>query len=118
MIRPAMIAWHDVTSELLALMTCETTEEHRDAMILSIDGFLDRRDSLQPNIVAPFTSEEEVLGKELLALEAEVEKKLSVLTLQIKSNISESQLKKGTIKNYINPYGNVARDGTFYDTKK
>jgi len=30
----------------------------------------------------------------------------------------ESQAKKDNMKNYVNPYSNVARDGTFYDTKQ
>ncbi|WP_342512970.1 hypothetical protein MKY34_20590 [Sporosarcina sp. FSL K6-1522] len=118
MIRPAMIAWRDVTEKLLALTTGETSEEQRDAVILSIEGFLDSRDKLQPHIAAPFTSEEEAFGEELVALEADVQKKLALFTNQIRVNISEAQSKKGNMKNYVNPYSNVARDGTFYDTKQ
>ncbi len=118
MIRAAMIAWRDVTMKLLALTTGEISEDQRDAMIVSIDGFLESRDKLQPHIAAPFTSEEEAFGQELIALEAEVEKKLALFTNQIKENISESQSKKDHMKNYLNPYSDVARDGTFYDTKQ
>lgn len=118
MIRAAMIAWRDVTEELLALTTGEILEEQRDATIASVEECLDSRDKLQPHIAAPFTAEEEAFGKELIALEAKVEKKLAVFTKGIKENISESQSKKDNMKNYINPYSNVARDGTFYDTKQ
>ncbi|WP_342508904.1 hypothetical protein [Sporosarcina sp. FSL K6-2383] len=118
MIRPAMVAWRDVTEKLLALAAGEISEEQRDAMILSIEGFLDDRDKLQAQIVAPFTSEEESFGKELVAMEADVQKKLALFTKQIRVDISESQSKKDHMKNYINPYSNVARDGTFYDTKQ
>ncbi|WP_318615776.1 hypothetical protein [Sporosarcina sp. YIM B06819] len=118
MIRPAMIAWREVTEKLIALTTSETSEEQRDAVISSIEGFLDSRDKLQPHIAAPFTSEEEAFGNELIALEVDVEKKLALFTKQIKMNLSESQSKKDHMKNYINPYSNVARDGTFYDTKQ
>ena len=118
MIRPAMIAWRDVTEKLLALTTGETSEEQRDAVILGIEGFLNSRDKLQSHIAAPFTSEEETFGKELVALEADVQKKLALFTNQIRMNISETQTKKGNMKNYINPYSNIARDGTYYDTKQ
>jgi len=33
-------------------------------------------------------------------------------------DISEAQSKKDHMKSYVNPYSNVARDGTFYDTKQ
>ena len=118
MIRPAMIAWRDVTEKLLALTTGEASEEQRDEIILSIEGFLDSRDKLQSHIAAPFTSEEEAFGQELVALEADVQQKLALFTKQIRTTISESQSKKDNMKNYINPYSNVARDGTFYDTKQ
>ena len=31
----------------------------------------------------------------------------------IRMDITEAQAKKDTMKNYVNPYSNVARDGTF-----
>lgn len=118
MIRPAMIAWRDVTEKLLALTIGEISEEQRDDMILGIEGFLDSRDKLQSHITAPFTLEEEAFGKELVAMETDVQLKLALFTKQIRVDISESQSKKDNMKNYLNPYSNVARDGTFYDTKQ
>jgi len=44
--------------------------------------------------------------------DADLSKKLSEL------GITGEQSKKDNMKNYINPYSNVARDGTFYDTKQ
>ena len=117
MIRPALTAWCDVTEKLLAL-TNATAEETRDETIVAIEALLDARDKLQPHIAAPFTPEEEALGKELIATEADVQKKLASFTKMIRMNIAEAQAKKDTMKNYVNPYSNVARDGTFYDTKQ
>jgi flagellar protein FliT len=118
MIRPAMTVWRDVTEKMLALMANEVPEEQRDAIIQGIEGFLNDRDKLQSQIIAPFTAEEEAFGKELIAMEADVQKKLALFMKQIRVDISESQSKKDHMKNYINPYSNVARDGTFYDTKQ
>lgn len=117
MIRPALTAWHDVTKKLLAL-TNETAEDARDETITRIEALLDNRDKLQPHIVAPFTHEEEVFGKSLVETEVDVQKQLALFTNLIRTDISESQTKKGNIKNYLNPYSNVARDGTFYDAKQ
>jgi len=117
MIRPALTAWHDVTEKLLAL-TEEIAEDTRDETITSIEALLDDRDKLQPHITAPFTPEEEVFGKSLVAAEADVQKQLAQFTQLIRTEIVESQAKKDNMKNYLNPYSNVARDGTFYDTKQ
>lgn len=118
MIRPALTTWRDVTMKLLALSAKQTSEEQRDEAILSIEGFLDDRDKLQPHIAAPFTSEEEAFGEELVKLETNVQKELDLFRQQIRVDISGTQSKKGNMKNYLNPYSNVARDGTFYDTKQ
>ncbi|KAA0966768.1 hypothetical protein FQ087_11250 [Sporosarcina sp. ANT_H38] len=118
MIRPAMTVWRDVTMKLLALTAKHTSEEQRDKTILSIEGLLDDRDKLQPHIAAPFTAEEKAFGKELVTMEADVQKKLDLFRKRIRLDISDTQSKKGNMKNYLNPYSNVARDGTFYDTKQ
>ncbi|MER2090085.1 MAG: hypothetical protein ABS920_10120 [Sporosarcina sp.] len=117
MIRPALIAWRDVTEKLLALAR-ETAADSRDETIAGIEGYLDDRDKLQPHIAGPFTTEEEAFGKGLVAMEADVQKQLALFTKLIRMDITEAQAKKDTMKNYVNPYSNVARDGTFYDTKQ
>ena len=117
MIRPALIAWRDVTEKLLA-MTRNNSEEQREETINNMEKYLDDRDKLQSHISPPFSPEEDAYGKELIALESDVQKKLELFRKQIRSAISETQSKKGTVKNYINPYSKVARDGTFYDTKQ
>jgi flagellar protein FliT len=117
MIRPALIAWRDVTEKLLSLAR-ETADELRDETIAGIEALLDDRDKLQPHISAPFNSEEESFGKNLVATEAVLQKQLALFTKQIRTDITEAQAKKDNMKNYVNPYSNVARDGTFYDTKQ
>lgn len=116
MIRPALVAWREATETLLALTFTE--EEKRDETIARIEECLDVREKMQAEIVAPFTMEEDVLGKELIAMEADVQKKLALLFKQIRLDITQAQSKKDHMKNYVNPYSKVARDGTFYDTKQ
>ena len=117
MIRPALVAWREVTENLLA-KTQQSAEEQRDETIVSIETLLDKRDKLQPEIAAPFTAEEKAFGEELIALEADLQMKLTFFNKRIRTDISESQSKKDHMKNYVNPYSNVARDGTYYDTKQ
>lgn len=117
MIRPAILAWQGITEQILALSP-QGSENQRDEMIASVEGFLDERDKLQQQIVAPFTPEEEVLGKELVALEVDIQKKLTQLTKEIRVDISDSQSKSDNMKSYVNPYSSLGRDGTYYDTKQ
>jgi len=117
MIRPALTAWREVTEKLLEL-TNATTEDVRDETIARIEAFIDDRDKLQTQIIAPFTLEEEAFGKELVVTEVDVQQKLASFTKLIRMDITEAQAKKDTMKNYVNPYSNVTRDGTFYDTKQ
>lgn len=117
MIRPAMKVWHEVTETLLKL-TQNTDEANRDETIASIEKCLDVREKMQTQITAPFTTEEEVLGKELLTLEGSIQEKLTLFTKQIQSDIFEAKSKQSNMKSYVTPYSNVMRDGTFYDTKQ
>lgn len=117
MIRPALETWRKVTDRLL-LVTNEVADETRDEAIETIDKLLDVRDQLQPDISAPYTPEEEVFGKELVELEKVVQAKLTAFNKQIRLDIANAQLRKGTVKNYVNPYGNIAQDGTMYDEKQ
>ncbi|WP_427138373.1 hypothetical protein [Psychrobacillus psychrodurans] len=117
MIRPAMKVWHEVTETLLKL-TRNTDEADRDETIASIEKCLDVREKMQSQITAPFTTEEEVLGKKLLTLEGSIQEKLTIFTKQIRSDIFETKSKKSNMKSYVTPYSNVMRDGTFYDTKQ
>ncbi|MBE1555028.1 hypothetical protein [Sporosarcina limicola] len=112
-----MIKWQDVAVKLLVL-TQQVTDEKRDEVIVDIEALLDERDQLQSDILAPFTAEEEVFGKELVAMEADVQKKLALFTKRIRKDISEAQSKKDHVKSYVNPYRSLGRDGTFYDTKQ
>lgn len=117
MIRPALLAWQGITEQILKLSP-QVSDSQRDEMIANVEAFLDERDKLQQQIAAPFTPEEEVLGKELVALEVDIQKKLAQLTKEIRVDISESQLKSDNMKSYVNPYSSLGQDGTYYDTKQ
>lgn len=117
MIRPALVTWRQATESLL--VTSEKfADDLRDDSIEMIEKLIEVRGRLQSEIAPPFTPEEEVYGKELVELEKKVQLKLTNFNKQIRTDISDTQSKKDTIKNYVNPYGNVVSDGTFYDKKQ
>lgn len=117
MIRPALQAWHERTLQLLAL-TKQLDETKRDDTIAGIDRLLDDREKLQPHVAPPFTKEEEAFGQQLVALEKDVQAGLALFMKQIRTDITASQTKKENMKNYVNPYSQLGRDGAYYDTKQ
>jgi len=117
MIRDSLIFWRN-TSELLIRVLNVQDEEKRDCIIEQVEKLLVKRDVLQPSIEAPFTEEEKEYGKELIVLDKELNKKLIGYMKDIRINISDQQKKKVSVNAYVDPYGQVYRDGTFYDKKK
>lgn len=117
MIRQAFVNWRKATEQLLLFLD-EKSEEKRDEVIAKINQLLDVRDQLQKTMQAPFTEEEKDLGKELMDLETVLQKRLVEYTKNIRQEISVSQAKKSNMKNYVNPYQNLAKDGAYYDTKQ
>ena len=117
MIGSALIAWRTAT-DLLLVLSKNISEDTRDETIERIEELLDEREKLQLEMVGPFTEEEKAYGKQLVELEADVQLNLAAFTKRIRGDISESQSKKENMKSYVNPYSNVARDGTYYDTKQ
>lgn len=117
MIRPEMTAWRECSLRLITLGK-ERNEEKRDDAISQIEQLLNERDQLQPKISAPFTPEERAVGDELIRLEKEVQKSLAEFTKSIRLDITQSQAKKENMNSYVNPYGNMMKDGAYYDTKQ
>ncbi|WP_040287075.1 hypothetical protein [Sporosarcina koreensis] len=117
MIRPALTEWKAAADRLLAL-SLPAESEQRDEVIAEIETILDLRDRLLPDIQPPFSAEEEVFGRDVLAAEPAVAAKLEQCMSLIRKDLSASQTKKDGVRSYVNPYSKVARDGTFYDTKQ
>ncbi len=117
MVREAFQSWKQSTL-LITKLSAIHDENRRDEVIQTIDYHLEKRETLLPQMKAPFTEEERALKEELVALERKMNTSLNEFTRMIKGNLSEMKAKKGTAKNYMNPYDKVARDGTYYDAKQ
>ncbi len=109
--------WETLTNTLLHLTTIRE-EERRDEVIEQIEGVLEKRGELQKQLGAPETEEEREYVRSLLPLERQMTEQLDAFMSLIRQNITQAKTKKGHVKEYINPYGKVARDGTYYDTKQ
>lgn len=116
MIRASLLRWQEVSQQILTV-SVNTGEEQRDDTIEKISNLLDERDRLQADIAPPFTQAEDELGQSLIQLEKQVVQALERYKQTIRSSITATQSKKEHVKSYVNPYANVSRDGTFYDTK-
>lgn len=117
MIRQELVDWKRATESLL--LTIENvSEDKRDEVIERVEKLLDVREQLQKNIQPPFTKEEEAFGKEVIQLEKNFQQQLTDFFKSIREDISVTQSKKSNMTNYVNPYQNIARDGSYYDTKQ
>lgn len=117
MIRQSLVEWKRATDMLLATLTMKE-EEKRDEVIEQVEKLLDVREALQKEIEGPFTKEEEAFAKELLVTEQQFQQKISEYFKNIRNDISIAQSKKTNMKNYMDPYRNLAQDGAYYDTKQ
>lgn len=117
MIRQELLVWKRATESLLLTIE-EVHEDERDEAIERVEQLLDVRDQFQKNIQAPFTKEEEAFGKEVIQLEQQFQQQLQRFFKSIGEEISVTQSKKSNMQSYINPYQNVARDGSYYDAKQ
>lgn len=112
-----MKEWEESTLIIIKLARI-TDENHREEVIQTINHHLERREQLLSEIKAPFTDEEQSEKKRFVQLEREMTEVLEQFYQKLKEELFTMKAKKGTVKNYVNPYDKVARDGTYYDTKQ
>lgn len=112
-----MKEWKESTLIIIKLAQI-MDEQRREEVIQTIDHHLERREQLLPQITAPFTDEEVAEKETLIVLEREMNQALQSFREKLKEELFTMKAKKGTVKNYVNPYNKVARDGTYYDTKQ
>ncbi|MEG9295772.1 flagellar protein FliT [Mangrovibacillus sp. Mu-81] len=108
---------HSITKHLKEAVD-EVAAGNRDYVIEKIDNLLKERQSLLGSIQPPFTEDEQVLGKQMMAWNQEIDRKLILLRTEIKRDMNGLTKKKTSAQKYTNPYENMQHDGMFYDKKK
>ncbi|MGG3451997.1 hypothetical protein [Domibacillus aminovorans] len=106
---------HKMTRRLLDLL--EAVESNRDSQIEETEGLLDQRAAILPSIKPPFTAEEQVLGREIIQMNKEIEARLNRLNNAVKDDLKEVSMKKQSMNKYSNPYEALQTDGVFYDKR-
>lgn len=112
----ALDTFHEVTKQLIGLLQQETS--NRDEQIAKLQGLLDRREELLPLIQPPFSSSEQQLGKQVVALNQQVDDLLAKQKIDIQQDIKKLSIQKETNHKYTNPYESLVVDGVFYDKRK
>ncbi|TDL32579.1 hypothetical protein E2R51_07795 [Jeotgalibacillus sp. S-D1] len=93
-------------------------EEKRDERLTRLQTLLDRREEILPLIRDPFTLDEQTMGNEILRLNNLIQSAMVQNRNEIQNKITRLQASKSTVKKYVDPFGQVNKDGTFYDRVK
>lgn len=104
-----------MTKRLLAVL--EAAEEDRSSQIEQVESLLDERGKVLPSIQPPFTDEERQLGAEIQLMNQEIESRLHKLSVLIKEDLREVNVKKHSMGKYSNPYESLQTDGMFLDKR-
>ncbi len=115
--REAINDWKK-TTVLITKLARITDESRREEVLQTIDAQLEKREQLLPHLIPLFTDIEAAEKERLIQLESDMNEALKKFREVLKEELFTMKAKKGTVKNYVNPYDKVARDGTYYDTKQ
>lgn len=107
----------DVTEQLSKHLD-SGIQDDRDQYIETIANLLEKRQSLIDSLPATYTEEEKQIGKQLVALNKNVDQKLNEQLIFFKNEIDKFQQNKRRQQQYSNPYKHVAADGMYFDKKK
>lgn len=109
---------HSLTREikkLLEYITREQREEHINKLL----ELLDQRQIWIERIPSAVTATEQVLGREIVQMNKEINHKLNIILRDIKTDIQKEKQKSVHAKKYLNPYQSISNlDGRFLDQKK
>ncbi|WP_433744766.1 flagellar protein FliT [Falsibacillus pallidus] len=112
----AVLQCFAVTKKLYDL-TQKDLDASREETIAEVEKLLLERESLLPEVVPPFSPEEEKMGKQMLVWNEAISEKLLLIKRLINKDINGLEKKKTTAKRYTNPYENMNFDGMFYDKR-
>lgn len=112
-------ALYDTTAQLDTLVNQPVTAENREEVVQSLTALLEVRSGQLEELKPPFTTEENLLGKELLPMNERISKQVQNIFDQLKTDIRTINKQKQSGKKYINPYASMhTLDGRFLDKRK
>ncbi|MBW3110852.1 flagellar protein FliT [Bacillus sp. MCCB 382] len=113
----SVLLCYTITKQLKEALE-QVNDENRESTIEEVESLLEKRHSVLGTIKPPYTQEEQELGKQMIAWNAQIDRKLAQLRLQIKRDMNGLTRKKTSVQKYSNPYESLQYDGMFYDKKK
>ncbi|MDE5414053.1 flagellar protein [Alkalihalobacterium chitinilyticum] len=109
-----------VTEKLhsLLLQPLPKEDDQRDGYIDEVEKLLSERQALIPALGrVTLTAEDKEKGRELVALNQEIEQRLADKQKQIKTDINNFKLKQKQNRKYDNPYDGPTLEGAFFDKR-
>ncbi|MCJ7840175.1 hypothetical protein MUB24_04460 [Lederbergia sp. NSJ-179] len=107
-----------LTEQIIVLVKI-TNDDQREPIIERIEDLLSQRSALFAELRAPYTMEEQKMGKELLALDQEMNAALNHFLKTIQTDMQTLERKKKSAAHYSNPYAATdGLDGMFYDRRQ
>jgi len=109
---------YSLTKQLYELVQTLPSSEERDSYIERVEGLLEQRQQLLPQIQPPFSEEEQQLGQEIIQMNEVIDGQLKQRKEEVSVDIRKLKQKQQKTNKYANPYENLSFDGTFYDKRK
>ncbi|MBS4200375.1 hypothetical protein KHA93_12105 [Bacillus sp. FJAT-49732] len=107
----------EITKEIISLSKSSSTE--RDEVISEIERLLGMRSEWLSKINKPFSTEEQIAGKNLIILDKVMTSQLKKIQMDIQRDMNGLEQRKISAERYTNPYAATEQlDGIFYDKRK
>lgn len=112
-------AVYDVTRKIEKILDQSITTQNREEIIQEITRLIEERGQMMEKLAPPFTEQEKLHGKKVVALNEQIEKDMKSLFETLKQDIRQVNKQKETNRSYLNPYGNIkSTDGMYLDSKQ
>ncbi|ATA61424.1 flagellar protein FliT [Geobacillus stearothermophilus] len=108
-----------LTRELLEATALPWPAEEREARLVQVDELLRRREEWLRELRPPYSEEEQRLGREIIAWNEEIERRLHRVGDEIRNDLRMAGAKRQANARYVHPYEQpLSFDGMFYDKKR
>ncbi|MED5077470.1 flagellar protein FliT [Geobacillus stearothermophilus] len=108
-----------LTRELLEATALPWPAEEREARLVQVDELLRRREEWLRELRPPYSEEEQRLGREIIAWNEEIERRLHRVGDEIRNDLRMAGAKRQANACYVHPYEQpLSIDGMFYDKRR
>jgi len=110
---------YDVTNKIAEILNQNITAKNRESVIEEVTKLIEKRGRMMEELTPPFQEQEKLMGKKIVELNQEIERKMETLFESLKHDIRKVNKQKESNRSYINPYGNIkSTDGMYLDSKQ